>query len=358
MPLNLLKVQKLLYSAGFLIDTYFVMGNLCRFLRATSIVTGDNIIIFISSTYDFILEDNVDTVFSIKLIEFENGNKVSEQYGDYPTGKVILDMYGQSVNIKDESKDDQLEAEMENNYKKKIDLKSMDRDQIVILKDCCRQLRRLYLAMHGVRYSLCIIQDNYLCIVDDDNIDCYYVKRFNSESRSFIVVADLEYFYEKLQSVNTDINLIKSSIYSVLDKNTTTNIETLVNVTKKLNAVNIGDKKISRKKQDYMQQLQRHKIRLEEYAKQEKSLKGEIGSIETDGGFFNDAIRINKRAGLESQIDEINGERQKLIKLVVQLRKKCDNLYLNSDRVDFDNCILVNSIAKNFSELEEILKSN
>lgn len=356
MPLNLLKVQKLLYSAGFLIDTYFVWEDLCRFVRATSIVTGDYVVIFISSTYDFVFkEENVDTVFSIKPIEFENGDKVSEQYGDYPTGKVILDMYGQNIHIRDDSKDEQLEAEMENTYKKNIDLKHMERDQVVILKDCCRQLKRLSLSMSGVRYSLCLIQDNYLCVVNDDTIDCYYIKKFNSSSRSFIVVADLEYFYEKINTINTDIELIKSSIYNVLDRNTTTNLETLVKVTKKLNAVNFGDKRIQKKKQEYIQQLQRHRARLEEYAKQEKALKEEIAGLE-EGGFFNDGPRINKKAGLESQIDEINGERQKLIKLVVQLRKKCDNIYLNSDKVDFDNCILVNSIAKNFADIEDILK--
>jgi hypothetical protein len=356
MPLNLLKVQKLLYSAGFLIDTYFVMGKLCRFVRATSIITGDSIVIFISSTYDFVLEDNVDTIFSIKPIEFENGDRISEQYGDFPTGKIIIDMYGQNINIKDEGKDDQLEAEMENNYKKKIDLKYMERNQVIILKDCCRQLRRLSLAMDGVRYSLCLIQDNYLCVVNTDVIDCYYVKKFNSESRTFFIVSDLEYFYEKMQTVNTDIELIKSTIYNVLDKNTQTNLETLVKVTKKLNSINIADKKITKKKQEYMQQLQRHRIRLEEYSKQEKSLKDQISSMETNSGFFNDAMRINKKVGLETQIDEINGERQKLIKLSVELRKKCDNLYLNSDKVDFDNCILVNTIVKNFSDIDELTK--
>lgn len=356
MPLNLLKVQKLLYSAGFLIDTYFISGKNCKFIRATSIITGDSIVIYISSSYDFFVDENQENTFALKLIDFENGDSVAEQYGDNPTGKDLSDMYGRNIAIKDKTKEDQLEAEMENNYKKKIDLKCMMKDEVIIVKDCCRQLKRLALSMNGVRYKLSIMKSKYFCVVNEDIVDCYYVRKFNTDGRSFFIVADLEYFYEKIQTINSDIDIIKASIYSVLDKNSKSNTEILSKIVKKLNSSSIGDAKVSRQKNEFSQQLQRHRIRLEEYSKREKVIKDTLGSLQNDGGFFNDTAYINKKAGLESEIDEINNERQKIIKLVIQLRQKCDTLYLTSDKIDFDNCILVNTIAQNLNDMEELSK--
>jgi hypothetical protein len=356
MPLNLLKVQKLLYSAGFLIDTYFTAGKICKFVRATSIVTGDSIVIYIASSYDFVIDENGDNVFALKLIDFENGDSIAQQYGDNPTGKDLTDMYGQSISIKDKSNEDHLEAEMENNYKKKIDLNCMLKDEIITVKDCCRQLKRLALSMTGIRYRLSIMKSKYFWVVNEDIVDCYYVRKFNTDGRCFFVVADLEYFYEKIQSINTDIDIIKSSIYNVLDKNNKSNVEILSKIVKKLNSSSTGDVKVTKQKTECAQQLQRHRIRLEEYSKREKVIKDMLGSLKNDGGFFNDSAYINKKAALESEIDDINSDRQKIIKLVIQLRQKYDTLYLTSDKIDFDNCILVNTIAQNLNDIEELSK--
>lgn len=359
MPLNLLKVQKLLYSAGFIIDTYFIVGKQCQYVKCSSIITGDSLVLHIASGYDFIVDTQASNAHIIRLIDFDAGDNVAEKYGDYPDKKELSDRYGQSLKLSGEMNDDELEAEMENNYKKTIDLKCMEREQIMIIKDCFRQLKRLALSMQGIRYSVCIFQDKYFSIVDEDLVDCYYIKNFSTDSRRlFFVVCDLEYFYEKMSNINTDIETIKTSIYRLLDKNAETNIDTLSKIMKRLLTTDMSDKEINKKKTEYIAQIQRYKTQLDEFSKNERQIMSEMkGEKSTEGGFFNDTAYINKKAGLQAKLDSIDNERQKVIRVIVELRQKCDSIYLNTDKIEFDNCILANGISKNFIDLDTVLKT-
>ena len=159
-----------------------------------------------------------------------------------------------------------------------------------------------------------------------------------------------------MANINTDIDTIKTSIYRLLDRNGQTNIETLVKISKRLNGIESADKEVARLKSEYNQQIQRFRVRLEDYSKQESKIKSDISSLETDGGFYNDASYIHKKASLEGQLNEIDNERQKILKLIIQVRQKCDSVYLNYDKIEFDNCILINGITKNFADLDNILK--
>ena len=358
MPLNLLKVQKLLYNAGFIIDTYFIIGKRCEYAKCSSIITGDSLILHIASGYDFIVDTKASNAYVIRLINFEEGENIIEKYGDHPDKKELSDKYGQSLKLTDELKEDELEADMENNYKKQIDLKNIERAQVLLVKDCFRQLKRLALSMNGIRYSVCIFQDKYFCIVDDDLVDCYFVKNFSTDTRRlFFVVCDLEYFYEKMTSINNDIETIKMSIYKLLDKNSELNVDTLSKIVKRLTTIDISDKETIKRKTEYTMQIQKYKTQLDEFAKSEKQLMSEMKiDRKSDGGFFNDASFINKKAALQAKMDSIDTERQKIIRIIVELRQKCDNIYLNTDKLEFDNCILANSLSKNLQDLDGIIK--
>ena len=357
MPLNLLKVQKLLYGVGFIIDTYFIIGKQCQYIKCSSIITGDSLVLHIASGYDFIVDINADNAHVIRLIDFDVGDNISEKYGEYPDKKELADKYGQSLKLSEELNQDGLESEMENNYKKNIDLKCMEREQVMIIKDCFRQLKRLALSMQGLRYSVCIFQDKYFSIVEEEMVDCYYIKNFSTDSRRlFFTVCELEYFYEKMGSINLDIETIKTSIYRLLDKNAETNIETISKIMKGLVATD--NREIIKKKTEYTVQIQKYKIRLDEFAKSESQIIAEMRSDKsTDGGFYNDTSFINKKAGLQAKLDSINNEREKVIRIIVELRQKCDNIYLNTDKIEFDNCILANGISKNFTDLDIVLKT-
>jgi Trp operon repressor len=161
-----------------------------------------------------------------------------------------------------------------------------------------------------------------------------------------------------MASINTDIETIKTSIYRLLDKNADTNVETLSKIMKRLLTIDMSDKEIAKKKTEYMAQIQRYKSQLDEFSKNERQIMSEMKSDKsTEGGFFNDTAYINKKAGLQARLDSIDNERHKVIRVIVELRQKCDNIYLNTDKIEFDNCILANGISKNFTDLDTVLKT-
>ena len=147
------------------------------------------------------------------------------------------------------------------------------------------------------------------------------------------------------------------SIYKLLDKNSELNVDTLSKIVKRLTTIDISDKETIKRKTEYTMQIQKYKTQLDEFAKSEKQLMSEMKiDRKSDGGFFNDASFINKKAALQAKMDSIDTERQKIIRIIVELRQKCDNIYLNTDKLEFDNCILANSLSKNLQDLDGIIK--
>ena len=106
---------------------------------------------------------------------------------------------------------------------------------------------------------------------------------------------------------------------------------------------------------EYITSIKKYKEQLEEFARREKQLLLDIKNIANSGDFFGDTSYIQRKTGIQSSINSIDADRQKLIKILVDTRHKCDNIYLSSDKIDFDNCILANGISKNFSYLDMIL---
>ena len=102
MPLNLNKVEKLLYENKFIITCFYLYGDLCRYLKLFSVETGETMLLFVSSEYEFIANEaelqarNVE-VHMITVIDFDDSEKsVVEKYSKYPDDKEMEEKYQQN----------------------------------------------------------------------------------------------------------------------------------------------------------------------------------------------------------------------------------------------------------------------
>ena len=366
MPLNLGKVEKLLYENKFVVVGFYLYESLCRYMKLFSIETGETLMLFIASEFDFRLSEKdigADrSVYHIKPIDFDSGADVTERYAQYPDTKTLEEKYEQDLKIQEvqQNTEENLEAQMESNYNKKIYLNDFSKDHVNILKDCFRQLKRIALSVQDLRYNICIMHETYLCCIEhEDSITCYVVSnQTTSDKRIFQVVADLEYFYEKSATINIDIESIRLGLYKVLDKNQDVNTSKIEHMMSLLLTTRPIIASVTKTKASYIKCLEKYKKLLKNSTEYELELAKKLEDQEAnrDRNYFNDASYVHQKSGLESKFNSCKALRSTIHKNMEEIQTLCDNLYLMVDRTEFDSSIMVDRVIKNFSDLQ--MKNN
>ena len=362
MPLNLNKVEKLLYENKFIITSFFIQDGKCKFLRIFSIEHADTLIIYIEDEYDFTINEsdissrNID-IFTLKPITVKEDDNTLDKYKEAPDIKDVEDKYKDTVKLS-HTLDENLEEEMENNYKKKILLNDFERTERIKIKDCISQLKRLNMCTQDLKYRLCIVYDNYLCIVENEDIKCYYLKNQKTDgNKIFFVVVELPIFYDKVKNIITDINVIKSGIYKVLDNNQQNHFENLISLLNKFENIHELFNSVIDKKSHYIQRIDHYKNLLENVIEHENNLKNKMSGIEEDfsNKIFNETSYVHQKSKIEAQISDSMKLKQKILNNITNDRQLCDSIYLKTDKSEFDGTIMMDALLKNLVELQKII---
>ena len=70
----------------------------------------------------------------------------------------------------------------------------------------------------------------------------------------------------------------------------------------------------------------------------------------------NDIQKSHQIYNLEKKLDNINNVKQEIVKDIINIRNKQENITLEIDKILFDNSIMISIITKNFNSLLESLK--
>jgi hypothetical protein len=364
MPLKLSKLENLLFENRLLLKAIYNKNETCIFIKVFSIDTGIFFFISINDDYNFKIkaEDilqrgNGIESYSLDKIVYKEGESIIEKYSAYPSDKEIQTNY--EITLKKDFQDAELEANLENNYKKKIFLKDLQKELDLSLKDCIRQLKRLSLSFENIKYSLCIMEDKLFVFSNGQKVKPYFIENQNTESnRLFFVITTLEFFYENPKHIIEDIKDIKIALFSVLDKNSKQNIEKLVFMLSKFDTYGEILKLISSNKRKHLKLVREYENFLLNTQKGEKEVLEEILVMEDnyENGKLNDTNYVHRKRILDEKKTSILKQKQQLLKNLIQLSNYCDNLYLKSDKVDFENIILVDAITKNLQDINKQLQ--
>jgi hypothetical protein len=363
MPLNLNKVEKLLYENKFAITSFFVQNGLCKYMKLFSLEYGENLLIYIDPDFEFQIsereaaERNIQ-IFNLKYIDFKEGTNVIEKYDKYPDQKDIQNKYPDNIQLENKISNN-IEEDLENNYNKKIFLNDLEKAQVVDVKDCIRQLKRISLCVQDLQYRLCLVKDTYFCVMEnEDEYNCYLLKDQKTEGlKMFFVVIELEIFYEKLQHVNIDVNYIKTGIYKILDKNQSTNYSNLLLLFEKYNYMDEILHRVNDKKSEYLQCIEKYTNLLKKTYEYEQEIQQEIDKLKeaNKNNAINDTSFVHQKSVLENKINSTRDVKQKILKNLTNIKQLCDNIYLKTDKSEFDSAIMINALIKNISELNSVI---
>jgi hypothetical protein len=366
MTLSLNKLEKLLSKRGLIPKKYFTIDGLIVYIEVLSIANADSFMLYIPSKYDIEIGEGND-VFKIRYIDItEDGNIPSDYAGEPDNFDLDKDYDGDDIDLSPDAQHKNMEGYLEEKYNHPVSLKddkNIKKDIGVQLREVFRQLRRLKFCTKSLKYKLAIIFNDYLCCIRrDDTYECLFVNNSGgSDERKLMVTIDLETLYEKIDSVSIDIKTVREGIYRVLDKNQGKHIRNIQKMLEKKNNLVVFSELLLTKKEQYSKYLTNLEQMLADLTNTEKKNVEKLMQIEDKysgeaslKSMHSDIEKTHQIAKYENELSRINGVKQELIRNILIVKTKHENLSLRADNIMFDNIIMIDAILKNFIKLSKI----
>ena len=381
MPLSLSKLKDLLFDKHLIFKQYYSLHSYITFIEVVYTKTAESFLLYISNEYHF-YDDTIDRedLFKIKLINREEDNltggvskrnNIAEKYAKSPDNFDIEDKYDE-INLEDDyidSKHNNTDKTFENRmvecYKRPVWLCEISKEDETQLREIIRQIYRLNFCTKNIRYSISIQYKNYLCVLnkEKDTIDCYLLKNGDRDdnSRKLLIVADLELLYEKLNTIITDILQVNNGIFNVLNKNQKIHTNSLDNMIQKRTDIIGYSNLLLYKKNEYNSYIEKYKILLQHITDKETIVYNDIINIdriysETNQSFNKDINISHAKNKKQEELRKILVAKEKVLSNIIKLKKELNNINLITDKILFDNIIMLDTILKNFNQLENLLK--
>lgn len=364
MTLSLKKLENLLGSKGLLPKRYFTIGGMCVYIEVLVLDNADIFFLYIPSKYD-IKAPHDSSSFKISAIDVDENGTIAADYGE-ELDNVQLEKQYQEVDIDinpDSRRTENLEGILENNYNHPLSLQDVTKKDKKQLREIFRQLKRLKLCVQALKYKLCIVFSNYLCCIRRDNTFEGFTIRSNTGNteRKLFVTIDLESLYDsKLTTLATDVKTVREGIYRVLDKNHVKHTRNLQNILEHKKDFANSSEFVGKKKAKYSVYLQRLENMLQNLKSVEMATIENINDINeryksdvSIKGLHTDIEKIHLITKHEQKLTDINVIKQDIIRNILLVKGKLEDLSLKVDKVCFDNIVMIDAILRNFVDMTE-----
>mgnify|MGYP001828253653 CR=1 FL=1 len=210
-------------------------------------------------------------------------------------------------------------------------------------------------------FFLDAIIKNYICFIKrDDSIECYNIHNFpNFSERKLSIIVDLETIYSKSDNIQKNISKVKQDIFNILNKNQGSHTKLLGKMLEERKDISSISDIIHKKKgklNGYVQELEKMLTQLSNKEKNivEKTIEIEDNFRELQTkGLHNDIEKSHALNKYEAELNKINILKQEVIKNLMKLRNSQENIFLFTDKLLFDNTVMMDSIFQNINEALE-----
>lgn len=365
MTLSVQKLEKLLSSHGFLVQKFFTNHSECVYIEVFSIVSANSFMLYIPAKYKIKAPEAGANVFRLLPLEISEDGYIPTDYAGEPDEIDLEEQYDEvEMSMTPDNKQNSLAENLEESYNQPITLKDISKVDKKILQEIFRQLRRLKLCVQNIKYKICIVYKNYLCCVNRHNtFEAFNIDKFREgmDELQMYITLDLETLYAKIDTVNGDIELVRQSIYRVMDKNQNNHLRHIRRLFEQNLELDAISSKISDQKQMYVSGLTKFTTLLQHLLASEKKLTKDLNDIERRAlsggglqGMHDDISRTHAQTRLRKELEELYNVKKDLIGNIKSLRTKYENMTLKLDNTMFDCSVMFHTLAKNIKFLKEI----
>ena len=358
MRLSLSKLERFLESKDFITKSFFNYEGSCIFVEVININTTDTLFIYINSSYELDASKK-QSLFDLKYLDTSDENfedDIKDKYAKEPDDIDIEKNY-EEINL-NESKRENIEEFLEDNYKTELSIRELRNEDIIKLKELSRQLKRLKFCVQSINYKLLVVFKNYMCVINRHNeIDLYQIKGYDGDdSRVLHVMIDLENLYDSINTVSLDISTIRKGVYNIFEKNQRKQIVSFERLLSEGQTIFSFIQNFTTKKTQYEEYLQKLYGMNDTVRDSEKELIQKIADIRENNssrsGIHSDIQASHTISKYEAELNSLKTTKHKIIKNIFNIRNKLDDMILHTDKVFFDNVVMFDTIIKNINSLD------
>lgn len=365
MTLSMTKLEKLLSTKGFMCKKFYVIDGMCVYIEVLDLSTSDIFMLYIPSKYDIPVEKR-EGVYLIDYLDVDENGGVVGDYAGEPDDHDLEQIYDSSeIELgKDNDNKKQMRNFLEERYDNPLNLRDMGKDDIKEIRETFRHLMRLKLAVKNLKYKLCIAFKNYLCCIRrDETLEGFVVKKLvETSDRKLFVKIELDVLYENIGTLSVDIRTVREGIYSMLNKNQARHMINLQKlVLNAANASTLADAVVQKKTKlsGYLVKLEESMSKLVQSEKNTVEKLNEVREKYSSGGIGlkshqSDVNRTQAVAKYETELSEIHRLKQEIIRNILAIKIKHENLLLRTDKIFFDNIVMMDEVIRNIMLMENL----
>ena len=361
-------LKKLLtFLKSFNIDCISIYGidNICIYLKLISVENGKFFLLYIPSKYEINYNSESSSIPYVKInyIDINEDGSIPVDYGGGEDIKNIEECYNEidtPLNLNTDEK--KLEESLMDNYNYPVSLKDVSSEDMNIIKNIFRQLRRFKFFIQNLDYRICISYKYYMCFFTrKNNYECIsHNKMVNN--RNLTITIDLELLYVKLEDNNIltkDLGRIYLGINDNINRNQNKHFNYLREMLQYNSNLDIENQSIftcKKQNKSYLKKLQKM---LENIIRGEKTILEDINNIKNKyshnyTSVTNDIQKSHLLSSKLKELSEIHEIKNDIIDNICNINEKIQDISLNVDQIYFDNIIMLNKIIKNFKKLNNI----
>jgi hypothetical protein len=352
MTLSIAKLEKMFASSGFFPIRYYTISGLCVYIEIKSKLNDESFIMYIPSKYEIVVSVGKN-VYKIQDIDIHND--------DHENIEIIENTYTEldiAMSPRSHRKDN-FGKKLEEPYNKPIVLDNFSIDNKQEIREIYNQLNRLKHCIQTIKYNIGILYKNYIAVIRHEEVEIYFIKNYKGDDkRKFIVITDLELFYTKNDNIYDDINKIRSGIYDVLNKNEKRHEKMIKTMIDRQINWDILMSNVNNKKSYYEFHIEKFETLFEDIKDSEKYKISQINNIEEKynlkESLQSDIEKYHAKNKLQNELNDIILIKQEISKNLIIMRGELENILLSTDKILFDNIIMLDSLTKNIENLSKI----
>ena len=166
----------------------------------------------------------------------------------------------------------------------------------------------------------------------------------------------MESLYKQIEDVSMDVQTIRKSIFKILNKNHIKNSNNFNRMLQHNTIVISVSNDIYIQKEKYRLYIDKLQKMLESVHKSYEQIVEKIDSINkkyaTAQGLYMDIEKSRNLEKYNSELQKINSVKKEIIDNINSIKEKQENLILSTDKILFDNSVMISKIINNTQMLK------
>jgi len=354
MTITIDKIDKLLETNGMVCNKFYVNKHrYCMFIEVIVARSARTFFLSIPDRNKVVIPSGTN-VFELRDISIVGGGDTIDKYTDMDVNRIATDDKYTGVNlIADENKTYRNEDDVELKYDNRIGLNDSGIDNVTPVIQ--RQVKRLNLCVQDTKYSIHILTRDYI-FTPEGRVYGINTKDGIKDKRRSMTTITIANMLERIKSAPNDLTSIDKGLQTIIIKNISSHLQTISENLTNHHQVKSKIMLSLAKRDEYITRMSTLVAGIEKAAINEADLVEKRRTTLENysakrNGLVRDVDKTRITREYNSKLITIDNDRKDMIRNVMSIKLKMDDLVLTTESSMFDVVIMVENIKARLNHI-------